>query len=238
MFWRVNKGLTIIEVLIVLAISTGLAVISIAAFSSRGRTADDDAARQVLANIALVRNQAQQGQGLNATEASGRGVSGTELFGQAVNIIDNQDYIQILTLIKDSNGNITAASSRQEKNPGGLKWNIDGGTDTSASSCSVNFISCYSDSPNQTLGTLYSKSILTTQNNQLTLVFRNRSGDSYAMNNSNYLSPSNYSAAKQGYLRVAIGKPGQSRPADTKAPQYYLNFDLSIPNNQELQVYK
>jgi len=52
------------------------------------------------------------------------------------------------------------------------------------------------------------------------------------------LSAANYTSSKQGYLRVALGKPNQNTPADTKAPQYYINFDLSIPNNQDLQVLK
>ena len=100
MIRRVNKGLTIIEVLIVLAVSTSLAVISIGAFSSRGRTQDDDAARQVLADIALVRNQAQQGQG-PPTDAGRTALAGSELFGQAIIFTQDATYMEVKKLAKN-----------------------------------------------------------------------------------------------------------------------------------------
>jgi hypothetical protein len=47
-----------------------------------------------------------------------------------------------------------------------------------------------------------------------------------------------YASTQQGKLRLGLAKQGSTLPDSTKSPQYYINFDLAIPNNQELQVVK
>ena len=251
MFRRVNKGLTIIEVLIVLAVSAGLAVISIGAFSSRGRTQDDDAARQVLANIALVRNQAQQSQGPTTDAGRAAITSGSTLFGQAIEFTFDGNWIDVKKLAKDTTGNIYVYETAQINNPSSLAWNVSKGTDNTPAgvTCgtSTQFLACYDGVPFKNSSNVIINSVnnITTPVVKLILVFKNGSGESYALTSStdnaslsSYTKDINYNSAQQKKLRIGLAKQGLTLPDDTKAPQYYINFDLSIPNNQDLQVLK
>lgn len=233
-----------------LAVSTSLAVISIGAFSSRGRTQDDDAARQVLADIALVRNQAQQGQG--PTTAAGRTAlaSGSELFGQAIIFTQDATNMEVKKLAKSSSG-IYVYESYTVNNPSSLAWNVSKGSDntlsTATCSTATQFLACYDGVPFK----ISTNSIINKINNittpviKLILVFKNGSGESYALTDnadnaslSTYTKDINYNSAQQKILRVGLAKQGSTLPDSTKSPQYYINFDLAIPNNQELQVVK
>jgi|GEM_PF-1560298 len=270
MIRRVNKGLTIIEVLIVLAVSTSLAVISIGAFSSRGRTQDDDAARQVLADIALVRNQAQQGQG--PTTDAGRALltSGSELFGHAIIFTQDATNMEVKKLAKASNGSIYVYESYTVNNPAQLAWNVsrgDGDTRPTENCDGVfnktQFLSCYQDPivagvgpmmPFRNSANAYVKNIISTGTViRPVLVFLNGTGESYIMtdcqpastactidgyNMASYTDKASYAATQQRKFRLGLAKKGSTLPASTKSPQYYINFDLAIPNNQELQVVK
>jgi prepilin-type N-terminal cleavage/methylation domain-containing protein len=249
MIRRVNKGLTIIEVLIVLAVSTSLAVISIGAFSSRGRTQDDDAARQVLADIALVRNQAQQGQG-PTTAATTALTSGSELFGQAIIFTQDATNMEVKKLAKSSSG-IYVYESYTVNNPSSLAWNVSKGSDntlsTATCSTTTQFLACFDGVPfkNSTNPIINKINNITTPVIKLILVFKNGSGESYALTDnadnaslSTYTKDINYNSAQQKILRVGLAKQGSTLPDSTKSPQYYINFDLAIPNNQELQVFK
>ena len=79
------------------------------------------------------------------------------------------------------------------------------------------------------------------------LVFRNNTGQSYAfavpatVNDIGDASViANYT--EQKYLRLAFGIPGTGDTDLAKfaagSSKYYANFDLSIPNNQDLKVVK
>ena len=269
MIRRVNKGLTIIEVLIVLAVSTSLAVISIGAFSSRGRTQDDDAARQVLADIALVRNQAQQGQG-PPTDAGRTALAGSELFGQAIIFTQDATNMEVKKLAKSSSG-IYVYESYTVNNPSSLAWNVSrgDGVTTRGQSCDgadnkTQFLSCYQDPIVDGVGAMmpflnsanaYVKNIISTGTVVIkpVLVFLNGTGESYIMtdcqpaspactiegyNMASYTDIASYAATQQRKFRLGLAKKGSTVPASTKSPQYYINFDLAIPNNQELQVVK
>ena len=269
MIRRVNKGLTIIEVLIVLAVSTSLAVISIGAFSSRGRTQDDDAARQVLADIALVRNQAQQGQG-PTTDAGRTALAGSELFGQAIIFTQDATNMEVKKLAKSSSG-IYVYESYTVNNPSSLAWNVSrgDGVTTRGQSCDgadnkTQFLSCYQDPIVDGVGAMmpflnsanaYVKNIISTGTVVIkpVLVFLNGTGESYIMtdcqpaspactiegyNMASYTDIASYAATQQRKFRLGLAKKGSTVPASTKSPQYYINFDLAIPNNQELQVVK
>ena len=271
MIRRVNKGLTIIEVLIVLAVSTSLAVISIGAFSSRGRTQDDDAARQVLADIALVRNQAQQGQG-PPTDAGRTALAGSELFGQAIIFTQDATYMEVKKLAKNKDTNVISAyESYTVNNPSSLAWNVSrgDGVTTRGQSCDgadnkTQFLSCYQDPIVDGVGAMmpflnsanaYVKNIISTGTVVIkpVLVFLNGTGESYIMtdcqpaspactiegyNMASYTDIASYAATQQRKFRLGLAKKGSTVPASTKSPQYYINFDLAIPNNQELQVVK
>jgi prepilin-type N-terminal cleavage/methylation domain-containing protein len=270
MIRRVNKGLTIIEVLIVLAVSTSLAVISIGAFSSRGRTQDDDAARQVLADIALVRNQAQQGQGPTTDDGRNNLASGSELFGQAIIFTQDATYMEVKKLAKESDGDIYAYESYTVNNPSSLAWNVSRGDNSTADqecdgdSNKTQFLSCYQDpivagvgamKPFKFSANAYVQNIVSTGNVVIkpVLVFLNGTGESYIMtdcqpastectiggkNMASYTDILSYASTQQGKLRLGLAKQGSTLPDSTKSPQYYINFDLAIPNNQELQVVK
>jgi len=255
MFRRVNKGLTIIEVLIVLAVSAGLAVISIGVFSSRGRTQDDDAARQVLANIALVRNQAQQGQGPTTEAGQTALVAGSILYGQAIEFTYNGTRVDVKKLAQKTDGSIYVYETEELINPSRLAWNMSPGG--SGINCN-NFTSCYFSSVANDLQTFINSNNaildkINTSNPEvkLVLVFLNGSGQSFALTsnadptnprvslpNSSYLDKNNYTQAQQKNLRIGLAKVGKASPNDTSSPQYYIKFDLAIPNNQDLQVLK
>ncbi|MCX6806143.1 MAG: type II secretion system protein [Patescibacteria group bacterium] len=270
MIRRVNKGLTIIEVLIVLAVSTSLAVISIGAFSSRGRTQDDDAARQVLADIALVRNQAQQGQGPTTDAGRNNLASGSELFGQAIIFTQDATNMEVKKLAKSSIG-IYVYESYTVNNPSSLAWNVSRGDGDTRSdeNCDgafnkTQFLSCYQDPivagvgammPFRNSANAYVKNIISTGTVVIkpVLVFLNGTGESYIMtdcqpastactiggyNMASYTDIASYAATQQRKFRLGLAKKGSTVPASTKSPQYYINFDLAIPNNQELQVVK
>jgi prepilin-type N-terminal cleavage/methylation domain-containing protein len=241
MFRRVNKGLTIIEVLIVLAVSAGLAVISIGAFSSRGRTQDDDAARQVLANIALVRNQAQQGQGPTTEAGKNALVAGSILYGQAIEFTNDGTRIDVKKLAQKTDGSIYVYETQELINPSQLAWNMSPG---GAGIDCEKFTSCYFSSVSNGLETFINSNnaildkINTSPEVKLVIVFLNGSGQSFALTSSSYLDKNNYTQAQQKNLRIGLAKVGKASPNDTSSPQYYVKFDLAIPNNQDLQVLK
>lgn len=180
MFRRVNKGLTIIEVLIVLAISAGLAVISIGAFSSRGRTQSDEAARLVMADIAKVRNDAVQG--LGPTTVQGKNlVDGKELFGQAIEFRTNDstflgDTMRVYKLMIDSSNYISAYETYDIPITGGLKLYVPQTVNpVSAPPCNA-FRSCYY---NYQLGVANYETLLQAQSANRIIIFRNRTGQTY-----------------------------------------------------------
>ena len=77
-----SAGIAIVETILVLAISSGMFLVVISAFNARQRTEANDSARQVMSEIAKVRNQAQKGQGPE-TDA-------------VVSNLANQDLLKIL----------------------------------------------------------------------------------------------------------------------------------------------
>jgi prepilin-type N-terminal cleavage/methylation domain-containing protein len=263
MFRRVNKGLTIIEVLIVLAISAGLAVISIGAFSSRGRTQADEAARLMMADIAKVRNEAVQGLGPTTSDATSR-LAGNELFGQAIEFrtdsVSLGDTMRVYKLMLSGGTTISAYEYYDIPLSGGLKMYVPQSTSVSASPCNEpNFISCYY---NYQLGITSYETLLEATTANRIIVVRNRTGETYTFSraktqpagfDSNLgmsngaagagaANLSNYAIDKQGRLRIAMGIPGNGSTSDAQmqaAPfKYYAIFDMQVPNNQELKVVK
>ena len=233
------SGLAIIEVILVMTISALLFGVVIGTFATRRKAASDDAARQVMSEIAKVRNQAQQGQ---ATTSPG---SGYELFGQAIMLSNDSSTITVYKLRQlRTDSTISSYDSYNINMPNGLKWFIEAGSST-GTYCN-NFTSCYG-SPLDILST--SPISLDATNNAILLVFRNNTGQSYAfavpstgIGSTDASDITKYTSTRQSSLRLAFGIPGSGSTDLAKfaagSSKYYANFDLSIPNNQDLKVVK
>ena len=252
------SGLAIIEVILVMSISALLFGVVIGTFATRRKAAVDDAARQVMSEIARVRNQAQQGQGASTVTIP----TGNELFGQAIKFDGKK--MTVHKLMQDRTTlNISSYESYDIKMPNSLKWFIE--TGSAAPYCTTYFTSCYGS----TFTNLGASPISLdgTTNTRILLVFRNNTGQSYAFavpattNDIGGASViTNYTTDRQQKLRLAFyytqlaynfiprafagggGFGGTPPPAvdDTEVSpnKYYANFDLAIPNNQDLQVVK
>lgn len=234
-----NQGLAIVETILVIAISAALFVVVIGVFTTRQRTQYDDAARQVMAEIAKVRNEAQQGEG-PTTQAERDVQSGKELYGKAIRFNTNgglANKMIVENLVVNSSGSISSISSKEVKLLEGMNFFVSNGIN-SASYCSDNITSCYkSGNDYVNLG-----SNLTVTDGDLVLVFLNRTGAGYALGSNNYTSKANYSSSQQLDIRLALAVIGEGITAQDKmnsaVAQYYANINLSIPNSQSLEVVK
>ncbi len=228
------SGLAIIEVILVMTISALLFGVVIGTFATRRKAASDDAARQVMSEIARVRNQAQQGQGATTT-AGATALAGNEMFGQAIMLSNDSSTITVYKLMQSriSPFAISSYENYTINMPANLRWFITSGT-TASDYCAITFTSCYNDIR---MGGV-SPQLLPPY-----IVFRNNTGQSYVLSASAYTSLANYTTpSQQGRLRLAFGikGPGASIAAEFAAApnKYYANFDLAKPNNQSLQVVK
>ena len=288
-----KPGLAIVETILVLAISGLMFVVVIGLFSTRKRAQSDDGARQVLSIIAKVRNEAQSGKGPTteagknllkcnqASSCSGVAAANNEIFGQAIKFYTNSagtvSYMQVMKLMQNQNPNsrtyglISAYESEQINMPSGLLIYAPGGGNAPAD-CS-GFSSCYSTSIGGIINyqPLDTGQLLQASGESLSLVFRNRTAESYAFSMTTYTDTSGvptstgkyttspnpigawkvlaeadniaqYTSSYQGNLRLALIAPGAGSNLNNKAAnataRYYINFDLSIPNNQSLEVVK
>ena len=250
-----SAGIAIVETILVLAISSGMFLVVISAFNARQRTEANDSARQVMSEIAKVRNQAQKGQGPE-TAAEVSNLANQDLFGQAI------EFVQPVVSAPTSESKMVVYKLAQERGvdkkiviygkydiamPSGLGWYIN----TSSSPTCNEFTSCYIKNPpttppgyitlNNPIGGIVNAG-------NIMLVIRNNSGQSYAFNKlagANLGSadkPDNYTADRQVVLRLAFARPdtGSTLGAQMASAknQFYAVFDLSIPNNQSLEVKK
>lgn len=255
MFKSKRPGVTIIETLLVIVISGALFVVVLGVFNTRKRTQVDDAARQVMSEIAKVRNQAQQGQGpANIAEESilrgklnlaGNTVNlpGNEVFGQAIEFVpyggSGEGKMIVHKLMQNPATKAISDYGRYDiAMPDQLQWNI-----FDVNLACTEFISCSGTETN--LSYLKPGAIA----NNLYLVFRAGTGDGFMLNGSNYSdfdcyyqAKSNCNYNKQPYLRLAFGIPGSSGantpPDKMKASinRYFAIFDLTVINSQELKV--
>jgi len=247
MIARKLKGISMIEVIIVIVISTVLFFFASSLFATRVNTARDNAARQVMADIALVRNQAQQGEG--PKKISSQLPDGSELWGEAILFAKNSSTMTSYKLYEED-GIIVSYESALISMPEGLQWIISNSTTCNTGSSSfpvypptTNFVSCYklpgptSSSQSLVADPIYLDSPVV--NNSIMLVFLNKSGQSYIFPAiiasggsvlSDAFDPSNYVTNRQGVLRLALWYPNSSND------RYFATFDLSIPNNQTLEI--
>lgn len=232
MFRKSYRGIAIVEVLMVLAISAGLFVFAIAAFSTRARTAKDEAARQVMSQIALVRNEAQQGRLDTPSDISG----GNELFGKAIIFDGNRMLVYVLQQSQTGARPISVAGEPTIINlSDGLIWQK---AFPSPPNCN-RFYSCFKTADNYRPLSNWPISIDETNQN-IMMVFRNRTGNGYvfAANVARPLAIGSAASQIQQYqdnrqvnLRMAFGAPDNSA-------QYYANFDLTKVGDQSLEIVK
>lgn len=244
-------GISTVEIIIVLAISTTMVAVAIGFFGTRTRTAQDDAARLVVANIAKVRNEAQQGLGAS-TDAGRVLLEGNELFGQAIEF--NANEMIVYKLMQKPGNIVTAYESYSIPLTQQLQWWIAPGAGSSY--CSQ-FSSCYSQPSDEgDMHRLGLSPISLLSDERLLTVFKNNSGQSYVfaikgrsggLGGNQFLGTTankvaNYTPDRQGLLRLAYGVPagGVDPPGEVQftnaVVQYFVTFDLSIPNNQSFEV--
>ncbi len=224
-----KPGISVVETLLVIAISSALFVVVIGVFNTTKKVQADDSARQVMDTIAKVRNEAQQGQAL-----SNPGNPGDEIFGKAVELNGTQMIVHNLAQ-NPSNKQVikTYGDDQVIEMPYQLQWYIN------STSCPGGFASCIIN-PASGLGNL--------ANGNIVLVFRVLGGQSYVLNNTvgtnyDYRDFKNYRSSgqinsSQPYIQLAFGKPGNGGSMANAIYQYLALFDLSIPNNQDLKVIK
>ncbi len=224
-----RPGLAILEVIIVLAISGALFVVVLGTFNTRKRVQADDSARQVMSEIARVRNDAQQGLGANTTTVPA-GLVNKEIFGVAIQFNDTR--MRVFKLAQSRTPPlylISVYESYEIAMPYQFRW------DNTAS-----YIGGYGSSYNGT----HLSTIPAPSGTLVTIVFRNGTGQSYAFraalidtfkSTAAISKIANYTSSRQGNLKMAFYF-GNTRSTATR--QYYAKFDLAIPNNQSLEVLK
>lgn len=245
-------GVSTIEIMIVLAISSVIFVIASSTFAVRERVSRDDAARLVVANIAKVRNEAQQGVGPTTENGKTLLVGGNQLFGQAIEFVGSE--MIVYKLMKTPGGIIKPYEQYSVPLTQQLQWWLtrDDGAD-----CGL-FNSCYKQNDTEGYQTIAGDPILLgdDSNYRLIIVFRNNSGQSYVFSRNSsvnditsddFMGPwadtlDNYEYYRQRNLRLAYAVPGNGATEQDRflnAPvQYYVLFDLSIPNDQKFEVVK
>ncbi len=255
-----NKpGISTIEVVIVLAISSVLFIIAIGSINFRKRTEVDDAARQVMSQISTIRNEAQQGMGPD-TEEGAELLRGNELFGVMIEFVEGQggacgagnSCMRVYKLMQEpvTNGKIQPFELETIILPIQLRFFTPS---ASPPACNV-FTSCYASPPSFSESNLTLAPIGLNTTSRLMLVIRNNSGQTYVksrpliedIDDPNFMGtqadrPDKYTSVSQGRLRVSMARientTGDFATQIANAPyQYYARFDLAIPNNQSLEV--
>lgn len=244
MFKNKLSGVTIAETLLVISISSILFVIVVGVYQSRRRIIYDDAANLALVDISKVRTDAQQGNGPSDSERAG--LSGKELFGQAIIFTNGSADLQVKKLAKTvGSSTLTTFGDYTIPAKAGLVWSTEA---PSIANLDCNnrdlFLPCYFSTSSGSLkdfsssgNTIISEIKNTAATpNKLVLVFKSGSGESYALTTDTYLDTNKYTLEQQKQIRIGLALSGASGYNNTESPKYYYYFDLSIPNNQKLEV--
>ena len=212
-----RKAFSFAEVMIVLAISSGLLVIATLTFSGRARVQSDEAARLLMQEIRTVRNSAQQGQGpQNGAVPAGSELPGSELFGQAIVFKNEQEGLEVRKLALKKNGQIFDYET-YSISTNGLKFNLYTDND--------GFKSCILTS----CGSPFTQSVA--------LVIRDGTGESYFFqNDSEIRDPNKYTPTNQKPFRLAMYNSTDGDLSQSRF-KYYAIFKTPVPNEQELKVY-
>lgn len=233
-----KNGFTLIELMIVLAISAGLIAIAFTTFAQRRRVASDDAVEQIASSIQTVRNEAQNGLGPDDPSVFRHDDT---FFGEAIEFSNgkgcqnNEPCMIVYKLRSIANTNtFSPYENYQIPNPNGVEFynkSAESGQSQSCSNTSI-FISCIS--------TKTTSSVVA--NRDFLLLIRNGSGKmSYYPTAGSSCAPQNgiypmvCSGEIQGDLRQALiyrqGGNSQSSASTDVLPaandyEYYLNVDM------------
>lgn len=187
-----NKGFSLIEVTIVLAISMAMIGIVAGVYAQRRSVTNDDAAKQLAANIQKVRNEAQKGLGpTNNTVFA----SGETLFGEAIEFrnscTNSQPCLRVYKLKEgvtpqgNPNNVISVYETYDVPSPQGFQFSL---ISDSGNSC-AGFMSCYAlpGTPAGLYLPLSASPVLAVSgfDSNMMVVVRNGSGDMYAFNKRN-----------------------------------------------------
>lgn len=235
-----RRGVSLVELIIVLAISALMVTIAIATFGSRKRVVADDAAKQIESIYQTARNEAQQGLGpTNGATFN----PGETLFGQAMQFRNNcTGTTSCITVykLKQNGTTVTSYESYDVNLREGLMFDLT--SNLTSSSCPA-FGTCY-----QSPGSSVYKGLGVSPINMAAIsvpmvVVRNGNGGNYlfASNNGSFSgnattyttdSTTTYTPNRQGLFRLSIYRPDNPTDAPATAPyRYNLVFDLS-GNNQ------
>lgn len=243
-----NKGFSLVEVVIVLAISAGLIVIALSVFSQRRRVASDDAVEQIASSVQTVRNEAQNGFG--PADDTGFNHNDT-LYGEAIRFSNGADCnnnlpcMIVYKLKASKNGANTVFSSYENyqiPNPNGVEYY--NAVEPAPGSCSNNavLLSCF---------TAKDGIASVVDSRDYFLLIKNGSGAMYYYRSGNgicnigqpgvsCLAPESFgpfsNPPTQGKLRQALlyrqnGSITSTAVTDTDQPgatdyQYYLSIDM------------
>lgn len=154
MFKRKKPGIAILEVIMVLAISGFMFVAVVGIYNTRRSSAVDDAARQVVSEIAKVRNEAQENYVVNAPQQS-------QFVGKYLTITgDSSDTIVVGSEYKNNSGGTENRIDRSIKLGEGLKIYLYSVSD----STSCNDISCYKPLSSNDLGKFQASNVTMSYN--------------------------------------------------------------------------
>jgi hypothetical protein len=255
-FKKQKAGISILEVILVLAISGVIFVIVIATFNSRRRTTYDDAARQVASEIQAVVNESQSGLGPTIPNTDPKYPrNGEELFGESIEFRNNcpaagRACLMVSKLKRTPSGQVLVYEQYRRDVPQGLLFYIP--SDTSPA-CPGQFTSCYAVPPGTNFGLMTALPIRLGQRFDwnFMIVVRNNTGAEYAFSKftfgvdanapvgttqyERYMgpdasqdTPANYSPTRQGRVRIALGLPGQGADLDAQMADATFRYYITM----------
>ncbi len=236
-------GISLVEVMIVLAISSLLIGIALAAFGQRRGVAVHDATNRVVSEVESVRIEAQKGLGPgNPNAAVGSPdyiASGETLFGEAIEFANNCSgsgtpaCMHVYKLKQGYNaaagrpdGQISSYESYTIAMDENLSFDLN-----LASDCTTGFSSCVQQNPSSANWSplANSNALLVIQNSSGTMNFFSPAAAGFA-SPATTLNPTNYPA--QGKARLGLVQLDSAAQDPASAPyKYYLNIDLSGGND-------
>jgi type II secretory pathway pseudopilin PulG len=227
---KTRNGISLVEVTIVLAISSLLLIIAASTFSMRTRTVVDDAAKQVESVFQRSRNEAVQGLG---TTTGATFNTGDELYGQAIqfrnNCKDTQACITVFKLKKSAApANVISDYESYEVL---LREGLEFGYNLPAN---CEYVSCYQQT--DTMKLLSAAPISMVIGQVPMVVIKNGNGGSYLFSSMintfgsplNVKDEDNYTTERQGIFQLAVfRREDTSTTPQTAIHKYFLNINLA-----------
>lgn len=223
-----RRGISLVEVTIVLAISGLMLVIAISTFSMRAGVAVDDAAKQVESAYQKAHNEAVQGLGSTNNHTFS---AGDELFGQAIQFRNfcsgSQSCLTVFKLKKSSSNVVSSYETYDVPLREGLEFGY------LVTDCS--FVSCY-QAPGASMRLLSEVPISMATGQVPMIVTKNGNGGSYlfASMGGSFGVPdlpaniNNYVSNRQGTFQLSLfRRDSTADTSQTALHRYFLNFNLA-----------